>query len=136
MEIDDFTKKLKEDDKFLRTIIRMQYRLKSLAMVARSYNLPDDTFDRIFVDDPEFEEKFTKKVKEEFRKIQEVIAWPQINDALKTLSTIASSADETRAINAATALIRAQQILSSISSKKDEEEDDIDRLWREMKNEQ
>lgn len=136
MEINEFMDKLKEDNKFLRTIIRMQYRLKSLAMVARSFNLPDDIFDRIFIEDPKFEEIFTIKVKEEFKKIQNIVAWPQINDALKTLSSIASSDDESRAITAASALIRAQQLLASIAVKKAEDEDDIDRLWREIKNEQ
>jgi len=136
MEINEFMDKLKEDNKFLRTIIRMQYRLKSLAMVARSFNLPDDILDKIFIEDPKFEEIFTVKVKEEFKKIQNIVAWPQINDALKTLSSIASSDDESRAITAASALIRAQQLLASIAVKKAEDEDDIDRLWREIKNEQ
>lgn len=135
MELDEFTKKLKEDKKFLRLVIRSLYRLTSLASVALLWGLPEDTFDVIFVDDPDFEDLFTSSVKKEFSKIQAIIAWPRINEALRMLSAATSSDDEAKSITAASALIRAQQMLGDLMTKKDVEEDDIDKIWKEMQNE-
>jgi len=137
VEYEEFKTKLKSDDTFFRLVIRTFYKYQDLEAVERLYELPEGTFDRIFAEDSDFETRFSAAVEEEFKRLQRVYSWPRINAALTTLASVMGSLDdETKAVSAATALVRAQQALLEFTSARESvEEDDIDRIWKELENE-
>jgi len=132
----EFEEKLKNDESFLRLVIRSFYKYQDLEAVEKIYDLPEGTFDSIFAHDQEFEVKFSSMVEEEFKRIQRVYSWPRINAALDTLASLMGSLDDdSKAVSAATALVRAQQALLEFTSAREADEDEIDRIWRELEDE-
>lgn len=136
MDPKEFEEKLKNDESFLRLIIRSFFKYQDLEAVEKVYALPEGTFDSIFAHDQEFETKFSSMVEEEFKRIQRVYSWPRINAALDTLSALMGSLDDdSKAVSAATALVRAQQALLEFTSAREGDEDEIDRIWKELEDE-
>ena len=138
MDYEEFKNKIKTDDNFLRLVIRAHFRYYDFAMIEGMFNIPENSFDKLFVEDPAFENIFAEKVRIEFSRIQRLYGWPRLNAALSTLGSLASTMDDDQgsAVRAATALVKAQQALIDLTDPGEEEEDDIDKLWRMVENEQ
>lgn len=119
------------DEKWLSAVARAYFRAGEFSLVEIKFDLPRGVFDEIFIENPPLEERFSEVVRVEFNRIQKLSGLVRLNEALNTLvNQMNDMEDSSKAVSAAIALAKVQEKLLDMAEP--QEEDDIDKLWEKI----
>jgi len=135
MTYEEFVVAMKEDDNFMRKVAQLYLRFGEFLSIEEELGLKRGAFAKIMRESPEVWEKIATTIDTEFEEEQRIASKARIRKALNRLSaTVDAVEDESTALKAALGILQFDLKLLR-QERKVEEEDDLDKLWREVTSE-
>lgn len=136
MTYEQFVKKVENDDAFVRKIARAYLKSEGFLDIEVALNLPKDSFAKMMFNNPDLRTKISDAIDEEFAEEQKIASKRRIKKALDVLCDTLSGMDDPQAtLKAALGILNFDTKLMRLEKKDEEDEDEIDRLYRELGNE-
>jgi len=135
MTYEEFVVAMKEDNNFMRKVAQLYLRFGEFLSIEQELDLECGAFAKIMCESPEVWEKIATTIDTEFEEEQRIASKARIRKALNRLSaTVDAVEDESTALKAALGILQFDLKLLR-QERKVEEEDDLDKLWREVTSE-
>jgi len=135
MDYNEFVDAIENDENFLRKIAQLYLRFGDFLSIEAELDLEPGAFAKLMREFPEARRRIAEAIDVEFEEEQRMASKVRIRKALNRLSaTVDTADDETSALKAALGILQFDLKLLK-EGRKEEEEDDLDKLWREVTSE-
>ena len=131
MQFEELVEKIEADDDFLRKVAQLYLRFGDFYSVEVELDVEPGAFIKVMRELPELRERISNAIDTEFVEEQRIASKARIRKALNRLSvSMETMDDEATALKAALGILQFDTKL--FKDERRDDEDDLDKLWREV----
>lgn len=125
--------KIRNDDNFVKEVAKAYLSSEGFSDIEMSLKLPKNSFAKMMLDNPDLRTRISDAISEEFDEEQKIASKRRIKKALDVLCDILDGMEDPQAtLKAALGILNFDTKLMRLGKKEEEDEDEIDRLYREL----